>query len=57
MPRAILLEATSVVLNAINRELGLIEDAPAYLFQVHGASFAANLASDPDLSGRWSCAT
>jgi hypothetical protein len=57
MPRAVLLEATSVVLNAINRELGLIEETPAYLLQVHGASVVARLASGLAYPGSWLCAT
>src|SRR5215469_15200885 len=52
VPGAVLLEATRVVLNAIDRELGLIEETAANLFQVHGASVAAELASRLDLSGR-----
>src|SRR5262249_9449421 len=52
VPGPVLLEATSVVLYTIDRELGLIEQTSANLFQVHGASVAADLACGLDHSGR-----
>jgi hypothetical protein len=57
VPGAVLLEATSVVLNAIDREFELLEETPAYLFQVHGASVAADTASGLHHSKRQLCAT
>jgi hypothetical protein len=56
VPGTVLLETTSVVLNAINRELWLIKESVAYLFQVHGTSVAGDLASGLDDSRRL-CAT
>jgi hypothetical protein len=56
VPGAVLLEASRVILNAIDRELGLIEETAANLFQVHSASVAAELASGLDHCGRL-CAT